>query len=308
MTTDKLKQALELTKDFSVIPVNPDKIPTVKTWTPYQTQKMSRGQLKDISLKTNPSDVAIITGYENLQCIDVDTKIMDNEQEKVQFADSFFSLLRDHIPDFDNKIAVYRTRSGGFHLLFRCSEIEGNKKLARIKSKREALIETRGKYGYVVCYFENRVSSLDYSQIKEISPQERQIILFVCSMFDEVPEPVEPPKKTYKKPLTGLSAWDDFNQNTDVWQLIQDEFTIVGKRGKYTAIKRHGAKSKYSGYIFDNGIYLFSTGTIYPAEKLLTPYHILAYKYNGGDIIKTAKELYKMGYGDRRGKIKPRFP
>lgn len=305
MTQHQLEQALELTEDFSVIPVNSDKIPTVKTWTPYQTQKMSRGQLKDISLKTNPSDVAIITGYDNLQCIDVDTKILDDEKEKDLFVDKFFSLLRDHIEDFDNKIAVYRTRSGGFHLIFRCAEIEGNKKLARIKNKTGALIETRGKYGYIVCYFDNKISRLDYSQIQEITPQERQIILFVCSMFDEVPPPAERPKKQRKISISQtISAWDDFNQNTDVWELISDEFTLVGKRGKYTAIKRHGATSRYSGYIFDNGIYLFSTGTRYPAQTLLTPYHILAHRYHNGDIIATARELYRMGYGERKGKRK----
>ncbi|SNV42965.1 Bifunctional DNA primase/polymerase, N-terminal [Chryseobacterium taklimakanense] len=305
MDSSKIKSATALTKDFSIIPVNSAKIPTVKTWKPYQSTPMTGEQLKDISVTTGATDFAIITGYNNLQCIDVDTKILDDEQERVFFESNFFALLRDHIPDFDNKIALYRTRSGGFHLLFRCREIEGNKKIARIRGKQEALIETRGKYGYVVAYFENKVSELDYSQIKEITPEEREVILFVCRMFDEVPEPQEPPKKKKTISTTAtLSAWDDFNQNTDVWDLIRDEFTIVGKRGKYTAIKRHGAKSAYSGYIFDNGIYLFSTGTRYPAQKLLTPYHILAYQYNGGDIIKTAQELYKIGYGERRGKIK----
>lgn len=300
METKKSYNWESLTDNFSLIPVNRHKIPTVPTWKQYQTEKMSAKELKDISKRTKANALAMITGYNDLQVIDVDTKILTDDLEKSVFCSEFFNLLRDHIADFDDKIAIYTTRSGGFHLLFRCSEIEGNKKLARIRGKQEALIETRGKYGYVVCYFDNKVSKLDYSQIKEITPEDRKIILFVCGMFDEVPQ-IEPPKK--KQPINlqqTLSAWDEYNQKTNVWDLIRDEFTAVNKRGKYTAIKRNGATSAYSGYLYDNGIYLFSTGTIYPSEKLLTPYHIYAYKYNSGDLIQTAKELYKMGYGERR--------
>jgi hypothetical protein len=46
-------------------------------------------------------------------------------------------------------------------------------------------------------------------------------------------------------------------------------------------------------------MYLFSTGTAYPNEKLLSPFSLFAYKYHNGNMSTAAKELYASGYGDR---------
>ena len=66
--------------------------------------------------------------------------------------------------------------------------------------------------------------------------------------------------------------------------IIQDEFTVVGNLSKKYVIKRNGASSPHSGYVFkDSGcMFLFSTGTNYPHEKLITPFLAFTYKnFNG---------------------------
>ena len=50
-------------------------------------------------------------------------------------------------------------------------------------------------------------------------------------------------------------------------------------------------------------MYLFSTGTIYPHEKLITPFVAFTYKYHNGNFSDASKELYKLGYGSRIEKI-----
>jgi hypothetical protein len=49
-------------------------------------------------------------------------------------------------------------------------------------------------------------------------------------------------------------------------------------------------------------MYLFSTGTIYPHEKLITPFIAYTYKYHRGDFSESAKEIYRLGFGTRVAK------
>jgi hypothetical protein len=72
-------------------------------------------------------------------------------------------------------------------------------------------------------------------------------------------------------------------------------------------VKRNGGTSEHSGYIFnDSGnLYLFSTGTIYPAETILSPFAIYAYKYHNGDMKAASRELYSKQYGSRQVKQMP---
>ena len=47
-------------------------------------------------------------------------------------------------------------------------------------------------------------------------------------------------------------------------------------------------------------MYLFTTGTHYPHEKLLSPFSIYAHKYHNADFKQAANDLYEKGYGTRR--------
>ena len=53
-------------------------------------------------------------------------------------------------------------------------------------------------------------------------------------------------------------------------------------------------------------MYLFSTGTIYPHEKLLTPFMVYAYKFHSGDFKAAASDLYNQGFGSRIKKQPPK--
>src|SRR6185369_3171146 len=111
-------QALNDIEGLQFIPVNGMKQPIVKGW---QTSRDKH----DLS---NVVAVGLVCGEPslNLECIDIDLKysldpkLFDKYKKAVKAANE--TLL--------NKLVVQKTRSGGYHLIYRCTEIAGNLKLA----------------------------------------------------------------------------------------------------------------------------------------------------------------------------------
>lgn len=306
----------QLHQRFSIITVGENKRSNF-AWSEQQTKPLSwekfvehynyKGGIikKDGEPLPATAGIALVTGYADVEVLDVDMKVFSTAQEKTNFWNEFTGYLKDNIFDFDEKFIIYKTKNEGYHILYRTKRVEGNQKLAKLKGHKEAIIETRGLGGYVVCYFENKLSKKSYLDIDYISDDDREILFSFARMYDFVPE-VEyqkPEKQKTNYDKSGLTPWDDYNQKTDIFSLIGDTFEVKHRleSAKKFVIKRFGAESVHSGYIFKDSMcmYLFSTGTIYPAEKLLSPFHVYAYKYHSGNFSEAASELYKQGYGDR---------
>ena len=304
-------KALKFLEYFSVITVGENKVPNFK-WKEQQEKKIS----KEVFLNRlnfsgeNPTKaIGIVTGFEFLEVIDVDTKVFSTQLEMTSFWDEYLSTLRDNIINFDEKFVVYQTKSGGYHIIYKSKRVVGNTKIASLKGHTEAVIESRGVGGYVFIYPDKKVLSRSYFDVDFISDEDRDTLWKISFSYNYLDEVVLEPKKNKKiYSENDIPPWVDFNQKNDIWDLISDDFSIPrnGVKSKHYLIKRNGAKSEHSGYVFkDSGcMYLFSTGTIYPHEKLLSPFVVYAYKYHGGDIQLATKELYEQGYGTRlRSKI-----
>src|SRR5690606_36537771 len=126
-------------------------------WKDQQTKKLSESEfIKRFSYKggiikkkgkeiPGTKGVGIATGYGDLEVIDIDTKVFFNDQiqqeksdqlkqnEKELFLQEYFQALRDHIEDFDKKVVVYGTISGGLHVLYKAKHIETPQTLATHK-------------------------------------------------------------------------------------------------------------------------------------------------------------------------------
>ena len=287
---------------FSIIPCKEDKAP-LGAWKKNQTTARTPQEVEQL----NSPKYGIVTGYNNLEVIDIDLKVFSSLKEQKEFWDEYLGFLKDNIDDFDKKFVIKKTLNKGFHILYRCSEIVGNTKIAKLKGHTEALIESRGIGGMVIAY-DDTLSTINYHQIQEITPDDR-FILWTCSRtynyIDEIPQ--EPKKNKQEYLETEITCWDDYNQKTDIFEVIGSDFQIVANHNKKYVIKRHGASSPHSGYVYkeDNRMYLFSTGTIYPHEKQITPFIAYAWKYHNGDFSETAKDLYSKGFGSRlKAKIK----
>lgn len=300
----ELLKSLKFLQHFSIITIGDSKIPNFP-WKAQQTEKLTEDEFTKNYNSTTTKGIGICTGYDFLECVDVDLKVFSTAQEQRQFWDEFITTLRDHILDFDDKVAIYKTANAGYHLLYKSKRVQGNLKLAKLKDHTEAVIETRGIGGYIFTYPENKYSKLAYFDIDFISDDDREVIIHCAKMYNYTEAEVVNVEPKVKKEYNGInkSPWQDYNEKTDVWDLIHSEFSIPtrGNKAKHILIKRHGSKSAYSGYIYKNSgcVYLFSTGTRYPHEKLLTPYHIYAIQHHNGDFSAAASDLYKQGYGDR---------
>ena len=300
----ELQKTLKFLEYFSIITIGDSKVPNV-SWKQQQTEKLTAEQFTtNFNLQTTKG-FGIVTGFEDLEVIDVDLKVFSTAQEQRAFWDEFLQNLKDNILDFDDKIAVYKTKNAGYHLLYKSKRVQGNLKLAKLEGHKEAVIETRGVGGYVFAYPQNKVSKLDYFNLQYISDQDREVLMIFAKAYNyEEPQPEIIESKT-KKEYNGnnIPPWTDYNQKTDVWDLISDDFHIPprGVKHDFILVRRNGSKNAFSGKIYKNsgGLYLFTTGTQYPSEKYLSPFSVLAIKKYGGDFTECARDLYKQGYGDR---------
>ena len=287
---------------FSIIPCKETKAPD-GAWKQYQETARTPEQ---VSLLKS-TKFGIVTGYNNLEVIDIDLKVFSTLKEQKEFWDEYLGFLTDNIDDFENKFVIKKTLNKGFHILYKCKKIQGNTKIAKLKGHTEALIETRGIGGMVIAY-EDTLSKINYHQIQEISEEDRDIIWSCSRTYNYVTDiPIEPKKEPKEYLETEITCWDDFNEKTSIFDIIGSDFSIVATHQKKYVIKRHGSSSPTSGYVYkeDNRMYLFSTGTIYPHEKQVTPFIAYAFKNCNGNFSDAAKELYEKGFGSRlKSKIK----
>ena len=298
------QKTLKYLEYFSVITVGENKVPNFP-WRAAMTEKISKEQLtKQLECKTT-KNFGLVTGFENLEVIDVDLKVFNTAHEQKDFWEEYITHLRDNILDFEEKFVVYKTKNAGYHILYKSEKAEKNTKLAKLKGHKECVIETRGIGGYVFAYPDNKVFEKSYFDVDFISDNDREVIMSFSKMYNYVEEKPFTPEKKINETFEGgeITPWQDYNNKTEIWDLICNEFSIPsnGNKNKHILVKRHGATSPHSGYIFkDSGcLYLFSTGTIYPNEKLLTPYEVYTIQRHNGNFSESAKELYRLGYGSR---------
>jgi len=310
---------------FSLLTVGDGKKPNF-TWKKSQTKPLSKNDFiklyeyaggefykdKDTNelIEIKPTlGIGIITGFNNLEVIDIDLKVLPTLKDQQDFWNEYTMYLRESIDDFDNKFVIYKTVNNGYHIIYKCEKIDRNIKIAKLQGYKEAIIESRGIGGYVWIY-DNQVSKYGYDKVQEISEKDRELLWEISRSFNYVEQQPEQPKeiiKEYRKNENDITPWEDFNNKNRIWDLISNEFTIVKKLSNKLIIRRHGATSASSGSVFtkDNKMFLFSTGTQYPHEKPLSPFDIYSIKNYNGDFKKAAADLYSKNYGSRNIKNNP---
>jgi hypothetical protein len=301
---------------YSLLVAGQNKQP-IHPWKACQTAQMTEADLNRSMESGNAWRFGYCCGFNGVFCVDIDLKVLPMELRAPMW-DEFIQFVRDNIDSFDRKVSVHKTLNFGYHLTYRTDTDMGNEKIAvPCKSGilkegakvHEALIETRGRGGYAVVYDEC-VNGLDYTEIGHLSAEEHNAIINIARIYDERVAEAVPESPKPERDQTGLTPWADYNQRHSIFDLIGDEFKVVRNLANKTVIKRHGATSPHSGYVFrDSGcMYLFSTGTRYPHQKLLSAFGCFAIRYHNGDMSAAAKALYADGYGDRVRRPLPELP
>ena len=198
---------IEIAKEYyhsglSIIPIGEKKLP-IGSWKKNQTELIEPSFSSCVG-------IGIVCGEVSggVECIDIDQKysldgkLFDNYKNLIAQADK--NLLK--------KLVVQSTPSGGYHFVYKCATIEGNKKLANRhtteaeklenpKDKIRVLVETRGIGGYFMVAPSDgyKVIYGDLKQISILSALEREI-LFVCARtLNEVFEVATVNKNSQKK-------------------------------------------------------------------------------------------------------------
>jgi replicative DNA helicase len=302
---DKAKEYLKA--KLSVIPTKETKQPALRTWKPYQTEVIKEDEVEDLFNKPAVKGIAIICGAISggLEVIDVDTKY----DTTGTLWEELNGLLQDNLPkETYNKLVIAQTKSGGYHIYYRCSSIAGNLKLS-FKENKEVLVETRGEGGYVVAPPTEGYKYLqgNPTNIATITPPERDLILTIGRSFNEIEEEVKSKKETSaRKPefdnSTGLSPMEDYNNRGDVVSLLESNgWKVVNTRGARVNVLRPGeTDSKTSGnfHTVKRTLRVFSSSTDFDTAKAYNPYQVFELLEANGEWREAYKKLLELGYGE----------
>jgi hypothetical protein len=299
-------------KGYSIIPLNSDKTPKVKSWTEYQKTRIT-----DLSIFKD-NNIGLICGEisGNILVIDVDCKY--------DLTGNLFQDLKELIQTSKEglfeKFQINTTIKNGFHLIFAChNKPIGNKKLAsRLATDEEkekgdkvkVLIETRGEGGYI-CY----PPTTGYSILKEgyetLTDDEIDIVLSCCRSFNqiEVKEPTFKNKVDESNYVT--SPFDDYNKRGDcVQELINNGWKFVFEKGDNIHLKRPGATdSRVSGNFSKkhNKFFVFSTSTNFNELTGYSPVGVYCKLYFNDNWSECAKDLIAKGFGKKREVIAKKY-
>jgi replicative DNA helicase len=312
----------ELRASLSVIPIKTDgsKKADLPTWEVYQSRKATAAEINGWFGNGASRGWAIIGGKVsgNLEILDFD---------EPELLEPFRELVKDHQPDLLKRLPRVATPSGGRHIYYRCSMIEGNQKLAMREVevppetkgafhrngkhyKLVTLIETRGEGGYVVapgsppeCHPSGKLYELlngDLTAIPEITTDERDLLLSCARSLTETVRDADVIKTPAAlKGGDDLRPGDDFNQRGDVRALLERHgWTQRGRSRAGERWRRPGGERPSATLLETGSFYVFSTSAApFEFERGYSPFAVFALLEHGGDYQAAVKALAQQGYG-----------
>ena len=274
---------------FNVIPVNDNKKPVIPYWRKFQTDPIDDNTLKNLGeiCKKSAAGIAVITGFNNIECIDFDNK-KGNSPEIYKIVEEIIST---GIP-----LYVENTKTNGVHILYRCDVVGKNQKLAGklVGDEIEYFIETRGHGGYVIVAPSNGYVSFagcDITNIPTITPEQRDDILAICKSYNTIK------KKITKKHLNDFDVPVEFAKNI----LIEAGWKYAGKRDEYENYTRPNKSSGVSAGWDANGRWIvFTTQTVFENDRSYSPYEVVLYQKFNGNKSECDKFLAENGFAVKK--------
>lgn len=304
MSKDIKDKAQEYLKaQLSVIPTKEDKRPALPTWTPYQSQRIKEDEVEALFSGANVKGLAIICGAISggLEVIDVDTK----HDTTGSLWEELRALIEDNLPELYSRLVIAQTKSGGYHIYYRCSSIAGNLKLST-KKNREVLVETRGEGGYVIAPPTPKYTYIqgEPGNIPTITPEDREILFSISKSFNELEE-IKPKVNTTTSTTynsTGLSPFEDYNQSGDIVGLLESKgWRVVSQIGERINLLRPGSTDSKTSGNYHTGLKVlrvFSSSTEFNPDKGYSPSQVFSLLECNGDNKLTYRRLLELGYGE----------
>jgi hypothetical protein len=301
-----LKSAKWYTQQMCSIIATGDNKRAIMPWKEYQNRIATIEELKAQFEHDKCKGLAVICGQvsSNLEVIDVDLKY--------DVSGNLWERLKEAAPIINDLYCV-QTKSGGYHVYYRCEHIEGNMKLANrpateqeIKAtphlKEVVLIETRGEGGYVIAPPTEGYNKVNEFKLTVISINQREELLTACRSFNEVVQVHKPPIQTTVSNSFDTTPWDDYNNKSNVVELLERHgWKSIDVRGERTVMLRPGVTDSKSSGDYHHGLKLFkvfTTSSQFEPNKGYSPYAVYTILEHNGDYSKSAKQLIADGFGD----------
>ncbi len=316
---DVLATALAAERDgISVVPPCDDgtKRP-LGSWKRFQTERATPSRIRQW-FANGRTGLGFVCGK-----VSGNLELLEFEDSRVYFDYRHLARSTGLGDTLDKVEAGYleQTPGGGVHLLYRCSEIAGNTKLARQPGPPDergyptvkVLCESRGEGGYVVVApSHGRVHSSGkpyklvrggVQTIATISPQERRDLWQLARSFDEMPEHETPRERaTVASESSGNRPGDDFNSRATWAEILEPRgWKAVFSRGETTYWSRPGKDEGISATTNYDGsglLYCFSTSTVLEPERGYSKFSVYAILEHNADFRAAARTLGAKGYGE----------
>jgi len=313
-----IKTAREYVKlGISVIATDANKR-SVQQWKKYQVELPTDAELEAMFANPKTKGMATICGEVsgNMEVIDIDCKY---DLTGMLFSD-YMQLIMDNSKELAEKLVIAKTVGMGYHLIYRCIKIDGNKKLAQRftteaerkdnpHEKIKVLIETRGEAGYVIAVPTEGYSLVQNSpkSIPTITEAERTILMDCARQLNEVIEEARTYTASGDDKSYNKNPFTDYNERGDVVALLQRHgWSVVKDDANKTVMLRPGdTKSKSSGdWSKKMGLFsVFTTSSEFEPNKGYRPAAVFAMLECNNDYKVSAKKLLSDGYGEPFSKI-----
>lgn len=307
----------------------------VATWSPLKTRQPTEDEIRSWFVPRYQHalvyGLAIIAGKVSggLEILDLDT---------YDLIEPFQREVLRRAPNLLGRLVKVKTPRPGLHLYYRCAEIGGNQKLARIRDpeserpKPKTIIEVKGEGGYCLappsprwchprqeCYVFD--GEQDLTQVPTITPAERQSLFDAARTLDSWRQSRPPQqRRTRKRPEAkrgSLRPGDDFNLRADWADILQPHgwtYDGPGDDGtdRWTRPGKDEGCSATTNYGDSDLLYVFSTNAEpFEEEACYTKFQAFALLEHDDDFHEAAVELLRRGYGKaprpaRRGRSKRR--
>lgn len=243
-------------------------------------------------------------GVRDVEGLDFDNKGNPDADTLYQ---SWVGLVTAFAPGLAQRLLCERTPSGGYHLVWRCSEIAGNQKLAtRPPTEDEVkdapkltsvtLIETRGKGGqFQVAPSPGYVLERgDWTRLPEITPAERAILLDCARALSRADRRTIDTSGTHGGGRPG--DWYNEHKADETLPILEHAgWTVVSARGDVTYLRRPGKTDGISatyGYVAPGVLYVFSSNASpFEPNKAYNPFAVFTLLQQNGDYKAAARAI-----------------
>jgi hypothetical protein len=286
-----------LSAGLSVLPaVRQRKRPSVGTWKTWAERLPTECEVG--AWFSNEQDgVCIVAGEVsgNLECIDFDAHGECFEAWAGKIDQALF-----------DRLAVERTPSGGYHVLYRTEvPVGGNAKLAQgmRDGKKTTLIETRGEGGLFLCAPTGGYWLLQgsFTELSRLSQDERKALVSAAEAMDECVAETAPAEAAQGQNSAFLvKPGDDWCARGDIRPVLTARgWKSLGTKADGNELWQRPGKSGDGNSATFNGeiLCVFSTNAAPFEAKGYNKFQVYALLEHGGDFTAAAKDLLERGYG-----------